>query len=90
MTELFREGVEKLLRLADDGRLALMCAEQLYWRCHRRIISDYLNMKGHRVTHISKGKTEEHRLTSFAKTVDRELRYPSSEREAPTGIRLDE
>jgi uncharacterized protein (DUF488 family) len=52
MTEQFREGIRKLLELADDGRLALMCAEQLYWRCHRRIISDYLIVKGHTVTHI--------------------------------------
>jgi uncharacterized protein (DUF488 family) len=42
MTEPFREGIHKLLELAHDGRLAFMCAKQLYWRCHRRIISDYL------------------------------------------------
>jgi uncharacterized protein (DUF488 family) len=74
MTEQFREGVGKLLGLADDGRLALMCAEQLYWR--HSIISDYLTVKGHTVTHIvSKGKTQQHMMTSFAKNVDGELRY---------------
>jgi len=77
MTEKFREGVRKLLKLADDGRPAVMCAEHLYWRCHRRIISDYLTMKGHTATHIlGKGKTEEHMLTSFARSVNGELRYP--------------
>jgi len=77
MTEQFREGIAKLLELANDGKLALMCAEQLYWRCHRQIISDYLSVKGHRVTHIvSKGKTQEHRMTSFAKIIAGELRYP--------------
>jgi uncharacterized protein (DUF488 family) len=76
MTEQFREGIRKLLELADDGRLAVMCAEQLYWRCHRRIISDYLIVKGHTVTHIlGKGKMEEHRLTAFAKNVNGDSRY---------------
>lgn len=77
MTKQFREGIAKLLELADDGKPALTCAEQLYWRCHRRIISDYLTVKGQIVTHIvTKGKTQEHRMTSFAKNVDGELRYP--------------
>lgn len=77
MTQEFREGIQKLLELAEDGKLVLMCAEQLYWRCHRRIISDYLTMKGHAVTHIvSKGKTQEHRITDFAKNTNGELRYP--------------
>jgi len=77
MTEQFRGGIRRLLELADDGRVAVMCAEQLYWRCHRRITSDYLMVKGHTVTHIlAKGKTEEHSLTGFAKNVNGELRYP--------------
>lgn len=77
MTEQFRDGVGKLLKLAEEGRLALICAEQVYWRCHRRIISDYLKAKCHTVTHIiSKGITREHELTGFAKAIDGELRYP--------------
>jgi len=77
MTDPFREGIRRLLELAETGSLASMCAEQLYWRCHRRIISDYLKAKGHTVTHIvGTGKTEEHEFTSFAKVVDEELRYP--------------
>ncbi len=77
MTKGFREGIENLLELVGDNKLAIMCAEQLYWRCHRRIISDYLIVKGQTVTHIiGKGKTEEHRLTSFAKIINGELRYP--------------
>ncbi|MBS7623508.1 DUF488 domain-containing protein [Candidatus Bathyarchaeota archaeon] len=77
LTEEFREGIRRLLELAEKETVALMCAERLYWRCHRRIISDYLVVKGHSVTHIlEKGKTEEHRLTSFAEVVNGELRYP--------------
>jgi uncharacterized protein (DUF488 family) len=76
MTEHFREGIKRLLELTEEGRFAFMCAEQLHWRCHRRIISDYLRMKGHTVTHIiSKGKIEEHELTSFVKVANGELRY---------------
>jgi len=79
MTEQFRDGVKKLLELAECGRVALMCAEQLYWRCHRRIISDYLSVKGHAITHIvGKRKIERHELTSFARAIDGELRYSAS------------
>jgi hypothetical protein len=54
-----------------------MCAERFYWRCHRRIISDYLKAKGHQITHIiDKGQTREHELTAFAKIEDGRLTYP--------------
>jgi len=77
VTEPFREGIRRLLELAETGSLAFMCAEQLYWRCHRRIISDYLKAEGHTVTHIvGKGNAKQHELTGFAKVVDGELRYP--------------
>ena len=77
MTGPFRDGIRRLLELAESSRLAIMCTEQLYWRCHRRIISDHLKAKGHAVSHIlGKGETKEHELTSFAKSIDGELRYP--------------
>lgn len=56
----------------------MICAEQLYWRCHRRIIADYLTLKGLTVTHIvGKEKAEKHKLTTFAKAINGELRYPA-------------
>jgi uncharacterized protein (DUF488 family) len=77
MTERFEEGVRRLLELAGRGRVALMCAERLYWRCHRRILSDYLVAKGNSLTHIiDKGVAEAHELTRFAKVINGELRYP--------------
>lgn len=77
MTTQFREGVRKLLKLAGKGEVAFMCAERQYWRCHRRIISDYLTVKGHVVIHIvEKGRLKLHKLTSFARVVNGELRYP--------------
>ncbi|MEM3072418.1 MAG: DUF488 domain-containing protein [Candidatus Bathyarchaeia archaeon] len=77
LTVQFREGVEKLLKLTEEGEVAFMCAEKQYWRCHRRIISDYLTVKGHVVIHIvEKGRVEPHNLTGFCRIVDGELRYP--------------
>src|SRR5918994_4489121 len=51
-TEDFRNGVEDLLELAATARVAVMCAEALWWRCHRSLISDYLKAAGHSVIHI--------------------------------------
>jgi len=77
ITEEFRDGIGRLLELAEKDTVVFMCAERLYWRCHRRIISDYLVVKGHKVTHIlDREKTEEHKLTAFAEVVNGELRYP--------------
>lgn len=48
----FRAGLEALLALARDQRCAIMCAEAVWWRCHRRIIADYLLAVGIKVAHI--------------------------------------
>ena len=66
-TEEFRNGVKDLLELAEKSRTAVMCAEALWWRCHRRLISDYLKTEGHAVIHIlDKNKTQEHPVTLFS------------------------
>src|ERR1043165_1413055 len=66
-SEEFRNGVEDLLELAAKARTAVMCAEALWWRCHRRLISDYLKTEGHAVIHIlDKNKTQEHPVTLFS------------------------
>lgn len=51
-TAAFREGFERLLAIAHDARCAIMCAEAVWWRCHRRIIADYLLSRGELVKHI--------------------------------------
>ncbi len=48
----FRAGLDELLALARTERCAIMCAEAVWWRCHRRIITDYLLAGGTRVEHI--------------------------------------
>jgi uncharacterized protein (DUF488 family) len=75
-TEPFRAGIDRLLEVARIQRTAIMCAEALWWRCHRSLISDYLKAKGVMVTHIlSATKTEQHPYTSAARIVDGELSY---------------
>lgn len=51
-TAEFRAGLAELCALADEHRCAVMCAEALWWRCHRRIIADYLLAAGREVVHI--------------------------------------
>lgn len=50
--EDFRRGLERLEALALEGPCALLCAEAVWWRCHRRIIADHLLARGHPVFHI--------------------------------------
>jgi uncharacterized protein (DUF488 family) len=76
-TEEFRKGVERLLDLAAGaGPTAIMCAEAVWWRCHRSLISDYLKARGIEVLHImDANKTEPHPYTSAARIVDGKLSY---------------
>jgi hypothetical protein len=75
-TEPFRAGVERLLEIARAGRTALMCAEAVWWRCHRSMIADYLKAMGVQVCHIlGMKKVQEHPYTSAAHLVDGRLSY---------------
>jgi len=86
MSATFEQGMKKLLELAASKRLAYMCAERFYWRCHRRLISDHLLAKGHKVIHIiDEEKALEHQLPAFAQLIDGTLRYPFSEAPCPKG-----
>lgn len=48
----FKTGLNKLIELGDKSICAIMCAEVLWWRCHRRIITDYLIANKKKVVHI--------------------------------------
>jgi uncharacterized protein (DUF488 family) len=76
-TEEFREGIVRLVDLASEiGPTAIMCAEAVWWRCHRALISDFLKVRGIEVTHIvDANKTEPHPFTSAARIVNGELNY---------------
>jgi len=75
-TEEFAQGIEELLEIAKLKRTAVMCAEALWWRCHRSLIADFLKAKGLTVIHIlDSRKTEEHPYTAAARIVEGELSY---------------
>jgi len=75
-TPEFRAGFDALLDWAEGRRAAIMCAEAVWWRCHRRIIADYLLAAGIEVKHILDGKIEPAKLTPGAeKRPDGSLLY---------------
>jgi len=75
-TKEFRTGVEDLLELARPKRTAIMCAEAVWWRCHRSMIADYLMAIGITVEHImDDGKTVIHPYTSAARIENGILQY---------------
>ena len=78
-TEEFREGIERLLDFANKvGPTAIMCAEAVWWRCHRGLVSDYLRADDVGVIHITDAKkTEPHPFTSAARIADGALSYES-------------
>jgi uncharacterized protein (DUF488 family) len=70
LTEDFRAGLVRLRELGSQRRTAIMCAEAVWWRCHRRIIADYLLAAGEAVFHIlGLEKIEEARMTPAAHPV---------------------
>lgn len=76
-TEEFKEGLDTLIALAKEHRLALMCAEALPWRCHRSLVADALTVKKWKVLHIQSKKTAKlHLLTSFLQPRRGKLLYP--------------
>lgn len=75
-TDAFRQAVTRLLALARRKSTAIMCAEALWWHCHRMLISDYLKAQGVTVIHIfDKEKTELHPFTREARLVEGKLCY---------------
>jgi uncharacterized protein (DUF488 family) len=80
MTAPFRTGLEALRTLAHAQRCAIMCAEAVWWRCHRRIIADYLLDEGETVFHIlGKSRLEPARLTDSAQpAANGTLVYPAN------------
>lgn len=62
-TEDFAKNIERVLEIIDKKTVAILCSEYLWFRCHRRYISNYLARMGIKVTHIfDKERTQEHKL----------------------------
>ena len=72
----FEKGIEELIELARDRRTAIMCAEAVWWRCHRSLIADYLKAHGLEVIHIvDASRSEPHPYTAAARIVEGQLSY---------------
>jgi uncharacterized protein (DUF488 family) len=75
-TEEFKRGVKELLEVAAKERTAVMCAEALWWRCHRSLIAENLKSRGWEVLHVASEKQAEvHPYTSAARMVEGRLSY---------------
>jgi uncharacterized protein (DUF488 family) len=79
----FASGIARLQEIADShGATAIMCAEAVWWKCHRSLIADYLKAHGVEVIHIiDASKTEPHPFTSAARIVDGKLSYSRNQPE---------
>ena len=75
-TEMFKEGIEVLEKIAATQFTAYMCSEAVWWRCHRSMVSDFLKLRNWVVIHIMGiTKSEEHPYTSPARIVNGKLNY---------------
>jgi uncharacterized protein (DUF488 family) len=76
LTPEFEAAIAELVRTAGQSRTAYMCAERVWFRCHRMLVSDWLVAHGHTVLHIDgEGPTHPHRLTAEARVVNNQLLY---------------
>lgn len=76
LTPEFEHAIAELVALAENSRTAYMCAERLYFRCHRMLISDWLVAHGHEVLHIdAEGPGKPHMLMAEARMIDGRLIY---------------
>lgn len=75
-TPAFAEAINELVEIANQHQTAIMCAEALWWKCHRSLISDCLKASGVEVNHIlAPEKVEVHPYTSAARVVGGKLSY---------------
>ena len=76
LTPEFEHAAAELVKIAEVSRTAYMCAERVYFRCHRMIVSDWLVAHGHEVLHIdAESPVKRHELLSEARVIDGQLIY---------------
>jgi uncharacterized protein (DUF488 family) len=76
LTPEFEQAIAELLKIASAPRTAYMCAERVYFHCHRMIVSDWLVAHGHEVLHIDgQGPVRPHKLLGEARVIDGQLIY---------------
>ena len=80
LTPEFRAGIDDLLAFTESHRVAYMCAERVYFHCHRMLVSDYLVSHQHEVLHIdNEGPAKPHNLLDVARLRDGKLIYNGGE-----------
>jgi uncharacterized protein (DUF488 family) len=76
LTTEFESAIAELIALSETSRTAYMCAERVYFRCHRMLVSDWLVAQGHEVLHIDgTSPPKPHHLTAEARMADGKLIY---------------
>ena len=77
LTEEFQDGMTQLAAIAAVKRTAIMCSESVFWRCHRRLVSDFVVANGGSVQHIfPDGRGKPHSMTEGASVDNGVLTYP--------------
>lgn len=77
LSAAFATGLDRLLELAGQRRSAIMCSEAVWWRCHRRIVTDHLLARGHEVIHLmGPNQRTSAELTRGAVVVGEQVMYP--------------
>jgi uncharacterized protein (DUF488 family) len=76
LTPEFEQAMAELIALAEEKPTAYMCAERVYFRCHRMLVSDWLVAHGHEVLHVdAEGPVKPHRVTAEGRMIDGQLIY---------------
>jgi uncharacterized protein (DUF488 family) len=76
-TPTFEAAISALLAFAGQGRTAVMCAEAVWWQCHRRLLADFLTVRGIPILHVlPSGPAKPHELSEFARVGATGVTYP--------------
>jgi len=77
----FAAGLDELIAIGTGSCTAIMCSEGVWWRCHRRLVSDQMTVRGWRVEHIlPDGKLAAHHLPDFASVVSGRIIYDGGQK----------
>ena len=76
-TEAFERAFRELVAFASEGPTAVMCAEAVWWRCHRQLLADALLVQGVPVWHILGTDAKPHEMSAFARIRDGKVIYPA-------------
>jgi uncharacterized protein (DUF488 family) len=78
LSDEFRAGFSRLTALSSERRCAIMCSEAVWWRCHRRVVADYLLHGGWDVCHLmGADRVDVARMTAAARPAGASLVYPA-------------